>query len=49
MSVMHSSVLSITLRYVTLRYVKEGTRPVQGILFVPRYNFERAKDACIRV
>ena len=40
--------------YVTLRYVTSSvclhrewqrTRPVQGILFVPRDNLERAEDA----
>jgi len=51
MSVMRSSVLSVTLRYVTSRHVKclhreqEGTRPIQGILFVPRDNLERSEDA----
>jgi hypothetical protein len=46
MSVMRSSVLAVTLRYVKcLHREQEGTRPVQGILFVLRYNLERADDA----
>jgi hypothetical protein len=49
MSAMCSSVLSVTLRYVTSNVCshceQQGTRPVQGILFVPRDNFERAEDA----
>jgi hypothetical protein len=52
MSVMSSGVLSVTLRHVKCLFAPRtaGDQTVQGILFVPRDNLERAEDAyCINV